>query len=62
MKGIAQHGEKELREAVVKAKERGISDPEIGTMFGISFNKLQEIITETYGANISILKKPKKIK
>jgi len=62
MKGTSQHSEKGLKEAVLKAKERGVSDPEIGKMFGISFNKLQEIITEAYGVNISVLKKPKKIR
>ncbi|HAW50404.1 TPA: hypothetical protein DCX16_05605 [bacterium] len=58
----SQHGEREFKQAVLKAKEIGISDPEIGTLFGITFRQLEEIITEAYGINISTLKKPKKIR
>jgi len=57
-----QHGEKEFKQAVLKAKERGIPDQEIGVLFGITFRQLEEIITQTYGINISVLKKPKRIK
>jgi len=57
-----QHGEQEFKQAVLKAKERGIPDREIGVLFGISFRQLEEIITQTYGINISNLKKPKKLK
>jgi len=57
-----QHGEQEFKQAVLKAKERGIPDQEIGVLFGISFRQLEEIITQTYGINISNLKKPKKLK
>ncbi len=55
------HGEEALREAVLKAKEQGMPDPEIGALYGVSYNTLQRIITEAYGANISILKRPKRI-
>lgn len=58
----SQHGEKEFKQSVLKAKERGVSDPEIGALFNITFRQLEEIITEAYGINISVLKKPKKIK
>jgi len=58
----SQHGEREFRQAVLEAKERGMPDQEIGILFGITFKQLEEIITETYGINISVLKKPKKIK
>lgn len=34
----------------------------IGTVFGISYNYLQEVITEAYGINISVLKRPKRIR
>lgn len=57
-----EHGEEEFRKAVLKAKERGMTDMEIGSQFGITFKQLEEIITDTYGINISILKKPKKVK
>ncbi len=56
------HGEEAFRQAVLAAKERGMPDPEIGARYGVSFNTLQQIITEAYGANISVLKRPKRIK
>jgi SAM-dependent methyltransferase len=56
------HGEDEFKKAVLNAKESGMSDPQIGALFNITFNQLQRIITEAYGINISIIKKPKKIK
>ena len=57
-----EHGEEEFRQTVLKAKERGMADPEIGSLFGITFKQLEEIITEAYGVNISMLKKRKKVK
>jgi DNA modification methylase len=57
-----QHGEEEFRKAILLAKEKGTPDPEIGTLFGISFKQLEKLITERYGINISTLKKPKRIK
>jgi len=57
-----KHGEKKFKEAVLGAKENGMSDPEIGERFNITFRQLERIITEAYGINISILKKPKKPK
>jgi len=56
------HGEEEFRRAVLKVKAGGMSDPEIGSRFGITFKQLEKLITETYGINISVLKKPKRIK
>ena len=56
------HGENEFRKAVLEAKRSGKSDPEIGKLFNITFRQLEGIITEAYGINISILKKPKTIK
>lgn len=56
------HGEADFKKAVLRAKERGIPDYEIGEMFNITFKQLEKIITEAYGINISILKKPKKPK
>ena len=56
------HGDEELKKAILKAKEKGMSDPEIGKIFGITFRQLEKIITEEYGINISVLKRTKKIK
>lgn len=56
------HGEEAFRNVVLAAKEQGMSDAEIGARYGISFNLLQQIITERYGTNISVLKGPKRIK
>jgi len=56
------HGEEEFRRAVLEAKAGSTPDPEIGSRFGITFRQLEKLITETYGINISALKKPKKIK
>jgi len=56
------HGVEELRKAVLADKQRGMSDAEIGNRYGISFNTLEQIITEAYGANVSVLKGPKRIK
>lgn len=57
-----EHGEKALSQSVLKAKESGMPDPEIGEIFGITFRQLEKIITDAYGVNISVLKRPKKIK
>jgi DNA modification methylase len=56
------HGEEGFRRAVLEAKAGSMSDPEIGSRFGITFKQLEKLITETYGINISALGKPKKIK
>lgn len=56
------HGEKEFAWAVLTAKENDMPDPEIGVRFNITFRQLEKIITEAYGINISVLKRPKKIK
>jgi len=58
----SQHSEKDFKTAILKAKEKGMSDPEIGAVFGITFRQLEKIITEAYGVNISAIKKKKKIK
>lgn len=59
---LEAHGEEAFRRAVLADKERGMSDPEIGERYGISFGTLQHIITEAYGANISVLRRPKAVK
>ncbi len=37
-------------------------DPVIGDRYGISFGTLQRIVTEAYGANVTVLKRPKQVK
>ncbi|MGB9723163.1 MAG: DNA methyltransferase [Chloroflexia bacterium] len=59
---MESHGEEEFRRAVLADKARGMPDPEIGERYGISFGTLEQFITEAYGANISVLKRPKRIK
>lgn len=56
------HGEEEFRRAVLTDKARGMPDAEIGERYGISFGTLEQWITEAYGANIGVLKRPKRIK
>ncbi|GAB4534425.1 MAG: hypothetical protein Kow0063_17500 [Anaerolineae bacterium] len=56
------HGEEEFRRAVLADKERGMPDPEIGERYGISFGTLEQLITEAYGVNVSVLKRPKCIR
>ncbi|MFX1353986.1 MAG: DNA methyltransferase [Promethearchaeota archaeon] len=56
------HGDEALRKAILGAKEQGVSDAQIGDRYGISFNTLQQIMTEAYGANVTVLKRAKRIK
>lgn len=56
------HGEDQFRQAVLDAKAHGMPDTEIGARFGISFRQLEQLITETYGTNISVLGRRKPIK
>jgi len=57
-----QHGNEEFKKAILNAKKYGMSDVEIGKVFGITFRQLEKIITEAYGINITVLKKPEKNK
>jgi len=56
------HGEAAFRKAVLADKERGMSDPEIGERYGISFATLEQFITEAYGANVSVLRRPRHLR
>jgi len=56
------HGEESFRQAVLDAKAHGMPDAEIGARFGVSFRHLEQLITEVYGTNISVLERPKRIK
>lgn len=55
------HGEEAFRRAVLAAKQQGMPDSEIGARFGISFGTLEQLITEAYGANVSVLRGPKPV-
>jgi len=56
------HGEDAWRQAVLAAKKQGWSDAAIGARYGVSFHQLQRIITAAYGANVSLLDRPKRIR
>ncbi len=56
------HGEEDYRQAILRAKECGVSDSEIGSLFGVAFKQLEKIITDAYGVNVSALEKPKAVK
>jgi len=54
--------EKELQEAILQEKAKGISDLEIGQKYGVTFRYIEQLITRSQGLNISNLKASKKIK
>lgn len=54
--------EKELENAILKEKKKGVSDLEIGKKYGVSFKYIERLITRSQGLNISNLKTFKKIK
>lgn len=54
--------EEELKRAILKAKESGTSDVEIGQKFGVSFRYIEKVITEAKGVNVSNFKARRRIK
>ncbi len=54
--------EEELKRAILKAKETGTPDLEIGKKFGVSFKYIEKVITEAKGVNVSNFKARKRIK
>jgi DNA modification methylase len=54
--------EKELQEAILQAKARGVPDIEIGQKYGVTFRYIEKIITKSKGIAVSALKDTKKIK
>jgi len=60
MKGFKN--ERELQEAILQEKAKGISDKEIGRKYGVTFKYIEKLITSSQGLNISNLKVSKKIK
>lgn len=59
---LQAHDEADFKQAVLSAKQLGMSDQEIGQRFGISYARLQRIITEQQGVNISQLRRARPIK
>lgn len=54
--------ERELQEAILQEKARGITDLEIGKKYGVTFRRIEQLITRSQGLNVSALKVSKKIK
>jgi len=54
--------EKELQEAILREKEKGTPDIEIGQKYGVTFRYIERLITQSQGLNISSLNVSKKIK
>lgn len=48
--------------AILRDKERGLSDEEIGKKYGVSLKYIERLITKEKGVNVSNLKKSKRIK
>jgi len=54
--------QKDIEEAIVADKIRGMSDAEIGKKYGITYRQLEKIIRKTVGISVSVIKTEKKIK
>lgn len=52
--------ERELQEAILQEKARGITDLEIGKKYGVTFRRIEQLITRSQGLNVSALKVSKK--
>lgn len=51
----SKHGDTVLRSAILRDKENGASDVEIGERYGISFGYLERLLTREYGVNAAIV-------
>jgi DNA modification methylase len=54
--------EKELQEAILQDKARGVPDIEIGQKYGVTFRYIEKLITKSKGIAVSALRDTKKIK
>jgi DNA modification methylase len=54
--------EKELQETILREKEKGTPDIEIGQKYGVTFRYIERLIIQSQGLNISSLNVSKKIK
>jgi SAM-dependent methyltransferase len=60
-KGILK-SEKELQEAILQAKARGVPDIEIGQKYGVTFKYIEKLITKSRGIAASALRDSKEIR
>jgi DNA modification methylase len=60
-KGILK-SEKELQEAILQAKARGVPDIEIGQKYGVTFKYIEKLITKSRGIAVSALRDSKEIR
>jgi len=51
----------ELQQAILRDKERGVPDLEIGRKYGVTFKYIERLVTQVQGINISTLKRSRKI-
>lgn len=63
---LAEHFKKshsldDLQDAILKDKETGVSDVQLGEKYGITFRYLERLITKRKGINVSALRIEKKI-
>ena len=54
--------EKELQEAILEEKSKGIPDIKIGQKYGVTFRYIERLITKSQGVNISAFKGRKRIR
>ncbi len=59
---IILKSEKELQEAILQAKARGVPDIEIGQKYGVTFRYIEKLITKSEGIAVSALRDSKKVK
>lgn len=56
------HEEKEIESAIIRDKNRGVSDIEIGKKYRITYRQLEKIIRKATGVNVSVIRAEKRIK
>lgn len=54
--------QKEIEEAIISDKIRGMSDVEIGKKYGITYRQLEKVIRKAVGVSVSVIKAGKRIK
>jgi len=54
--------EKELQDAILKEKAKGVPDVEIGQKYGVTFRYIEKLITRSKGIAVSALKDAKKVR
>jgi len=52
------NSEEDFKKAIIKEKERGVPDIDIGRKYGVSYKYIEKVITRHEGVNVSnIIKK-----